>query len=105
MLVPEQPLVLREQLPLPRPYLAPRTSTEQRLAEIWQDILSMDRIGMEDRYDDLGGDSFFATTIFHSIQERFGVSLPVATLMEAPSIAELAARIDDLLPNAGPSRL
>lgn len=104
MLVPEQPLVLREQLPLPRPYFAPRTSTEQRLAEIWQDTLSMDRIGMEDRYDDLGGDSFLATTIFHSIQERFGVSLPVATLMEAPSIAELAARIDGLLPNVEPYR-
>jgi acyl carrier protein len=96
---PEQPLVRREQLPLPRPYLAPRTPTEQRLAEIWRTVLSMDRVGVNDRYYDLGGDSFLATTIFHMIEETFRVAAPMAILLDAPTIAELASKVDDLLSN------
>ena len=98
-MAPEQPLVLREQLPLPRAYLAPRTPVEQRLAEIWRAALSMDRIGVEDRYDDLGGDSFLAKTIFYAIEETFRVSMPMAVLVEAPTIAQRAPRIESLLPD------
>jgi acyl carrier protein len=94
---PEQAFVLREQLPLPRPYVPPRTPTEQRLAEIWRTALSMDRVGVEDRYHDLGGDSFLATAIFQMIEEEFRVAIPMATLVEAPTVGELAAKIDDHL--------
>jgi acyl carrier protein len=94
---PEQPLVLREQLPLPRPYVAPSTPTEQRLAEIWRTALSMDRVGVEDRYNDLGGDSFLATAIFNTIEQTFRVGIPMAVLAEAPTITALALRIDGLL--------
>jgi acyl carrier protein len=100
---PEQPLVRREQLPLPRPYVAPRTLTEQRLAEIWRSALSMDRVGMEDGYFDLGGDSFLAATIFRMIEERFRVVLPMAILVDAPTIAALAPKIDGLVSD-GPNR-
>lgn len=100
---PEQPLVLREQLPLPRPYVAPRTPTEQRLAEIWRTVLTMDFVGVEDRYHDLGGDSFLATMIFGMIEETFQVTIPMAILVDAPTIAELAPKIDYLL-REGPNR-
>jgi acyl carrier protein len=91
---PEQPLVQRELLPLPCPYIAPRTATERRLAEIWRAALSMDCVGADDAYNDLGGDSFLAAIIFKQISEKFGVTLPMATLVEAPTVAKLAAKID-----------
>ena len=95
-LPPEQPLVLREQLPLPRPYVAPQTPVERRLAEIWCSVLSMDCVGVDDRYHDLGGDSFFAVTILHRIEETFRVTLPLGVFAEAPTIAMLAQKIDSL---------
>lgn len=49
-------VVLRHQLFLPRPYVSPRTATEQKLSDIWCSVLSMDRVGIEDHYNDLGGD-------------------------------------------------
>ncbi len=87
-------LVRREQLPLPRPYIAPRTPTEQRLAEIWRTVLGMDRVGIEDDYGDLGGDSFQATVILGRIEESFGSGIPMAWLVTAPTIASLAEKLD-----------
>lgn len=91
-----QPLVLREQLPLPRPYVAPQTPAERRLAEIWCSVLSMDCVGVDDQYDHLGGDSFFAVTILHRIEETFRVTLPLGVFAGATTIAMLAKRIDSL---------
>ena len=99
---PEQPLVLREHLPLPRPYVAPRSPTEQELAEIWRTVLTMDFVGVEDCYHDLGGDSFLAMMIFGMIEDTFRVTLPMSILVDAPTIAELAPKIDYLL-RQGPS--
>lgn len=89
-------VVQRSQLPLPQPYLAPRTSTEQRLAEIWRSSLNMDLVGIDDDYFDLGGDSFMATVIFSMIESSFSVRIPVGTLVDASSIAKLAEKIDAL---------
>lgn len=96
---PDEPLVIRrEQLPLlTRPYVEPRTPTERSLAEIWRSVLSLDRVGIEDRYLDLGGDSLMAAVIFSQIEANLGVRLPMVTLDSAPTIAELAPRIDALL--------
>ncbi len=89
-------LVPRELLPLPGPYVAPRTATEQRLAEIWAAALGMDRVGVEDAYHDLGGDSFLATVIVAMIQEAFAIRTPKAVLVRTPTITRLAAEIDRL---------
>lgn len=94
---PQESLVPRDHLSLPRPYVAPRTPTEQRLAEIWRKTLSMDRVGIEDNYNDLGGDSFVATIIGRTIEEIFRVAIPMGILADAPTIADLARRIDGLL--------
>ena len=92
-------LIRREQLVLlTTPYVEPRTPTERSLAEIWCAFLSLDRVGVEDRYLDLGGDSLTAAFIFAQIEEKFEVRLAMATLEIAPTIAQLAPRIDSLLP-------
>lgn len=90
----EPMLVQREQLPLPRAYVAPRTPTESKLAAIWCEVLTMDRIGIEDAYTDLGGDSFLASLIFTLVKERFAISLPLSILVSSPTIAELATKLD-----------
>jgi len=66
------------------------------LAKIWTEAMGMDRVGVEDRYLDLGGDSLMAAVIFTQIEEKLGVRLPMATLDSAPTIADLASRIDAL---------
>jgi acyl carrier protein len=87
-----------------QPYIAPRTPTERRLTEIWRGVLGMDRVGVEDPYFDLGCDSFLATIIFQMIEETFQISIAISILAEAPSIAQLAPKIDALLENEKLSR-
>jgi acyl carrier protein len=82
-------------LRLAQAYAAPRTAIEQRLAEIWRAVLNMDCVGVNDDYTDLGGDSYSATVIFALIEEAFGVHLPVARLIGAPTIAALACEIGE----------
>ena len=94
-------LVLRELLLLPLPYVAPRTATEERLERIWRSVLRMDCVGVEDSYNDLGGDSFLAAVIFDLIEQEFGSRINIATLISAPTIAELARRIDHAARGSG----
>ncbi len=103
----EDPRILRRHLALPQAYAAPRTTTEQRLAEIWCAALNMDCVGVNDDYSHLGGNSYAATVIFALIEEAFGVHLPVARLIGAPTIAALAREISEVprsSSDASPSR-
>jgi len=85
----------REQLVLlTRPYVAPRTPTEMQLAGIWAAALCVDRIGMDDGYLELGGDSLTAAMIFNQIEANMGVRLPMVTLDVARTVAQLALKID-----------
>jgi len=94
---PDPTLVPRDLLPLPKPYSPPRNDTERRIEEIWRTTLSMDCVGIDDDYQDLGGDSLQAAAIFLGIQAEFGIDVPMATLAKAPTIAELALLIDQRL--------
>jgi thioesterase domain-containing protein/acyl carrier protein len=61
-----------------------------RLTEIWQPLLNNAAISEDQDYFDLGGDSSLAVQMFAQIERVFGVKLPLATLYEAPTIAQLA---------------
>jgi thioesterase domain-containing protein/acyl carrier protein len=71
-------------------YLAPSTGAERLLARIWSDLLGYQTIGVQDNFFDLGGNSLLGVRLFAAIRKRFSVSLPLATLFEAQTIAELA---------------
>jgi len=86
--------VLRRKL---GPYVAPRTSTEQKLAEIWCDVLGVDRVGITDSYEDLGVDSLLAASIFVEIEETFAISMVTTALLDAPTIEQVARKIDELV--------
>jgi acyl carrier protein len=78
------------------PYVAPRTPTERKLAELWRNVLGVDRVGVTDSYEDLGVDSLLAASIFIEIEETFALAIPTAALVDAPTIEQLARKIDEL---------
>ena len=78
------------------PYVAPRTATEAKLAEIWQQVLNIDRIGATDSFEDLGGSSLLAAAIFVEIEKVFGVTIKMIMLVAAPTIEELSVKVEEL---------
>src|SRR5690606_26518039 len=70
------------------------TDTERRLARLWMEALRLDRVSIRDSFFDLGGHSLLAARLFSKLHAEFGVTLPLAVLVEAPTIEALAARID-----------
>src|SRR5690606_16150239 len=79
----------------------PATPTEARIADIWRELLGVDAIGMHDSFFALGGHSLVATRLFARMSEAFGTSLPLRWIFEAPSVRELARRVDAQLAQNG----
>src|SRR5262249_42181694 len=79
----------------PGPFVAPRTPLERELAAIWADVLELDRVGVHDDFFALGGDSMLATLIASRVSDATGLAVTLNELFEAPTIAGLAALLDD----------
>jgi thioesterase domain-containing protein/acyl carrier protein len=77
------------------PAVAPRDTLERQLANVWEDVFGLSPIGVQDDFFDLGGDSFKAVRIVGRIEALTGKSLPLVTLLEAPTIEKLAALLKD----------
>ncbi len=90
----------RKQLPNPvdasinsaREYIAPRTEKETCLCHIWSRVLGLHRVGIYDRFFELGGDSIKAIQIVSHVQEE-GYNLTVKEIFRFPTIETLAARL------------
>ena len=74
--------------------ISPRTPSEEVVASIWMEVLRHDRIGVEDNFFEIGGHSLLATQIASRLREHFRIPVAVRTVFEAPTIAELARRLD-----------
>jgi FkbH-like protein len=79
---------------LSNPLERPASDTERRLVVLWQELLNMDDIGVEDDYFSLGGTSLLAARMFAEIAQRFGVKLRLTAILEAPTIRALARYIE-----------
>jgi amino acid adenylation domain-containing protein/FkbH-like protein len=75
-------------------YLAPRTTTELRLAEIWSALLHRPHIGVRDNFFALGGHSLLAAQVISRVRLAMNVDLPLRSIFERPTLDALAARID-----------
>jgi acyl carrier protein len=89
-------LVLRQNFPLLDAYVPPRTATERLLAKIWADALGMDEVGVADSYESLGVDSLLAATIFAEMERTFRFPIPMASIIDAPTVELLAVQVDKL---------
>jgi acyl carrier protein len=77
-------------------YITPATPVAEKLTEIWAVILSLDRVGINDNFFDLGGNSLLAARIVSRVNEALGVDLSVRSLFDAPTVAGLTAVIAGL---------
>jgi len=77
-------------------YVAPRNVDEEILAQLWTEILGVDRIGVNDNFFDLGGHSLLATQLVSRIRKKLDVEMPLRGVFEAPTIAGQAERIEAL---------
>ncbi|HEV2437634.1 MAG TPA: amino acid adenylation domain-containing protein [Verrucomicrobiae bacterium] len=71
-------------------FLAPRDEVEARLVVIWEEILGISRIGVEDHFFDLGGHSLLAVRLVARIENVFDRKIPVAAVFESPTVAQMA---------------
>ncbi|MGZ9270912.1 MAG: amino acid adenylation domain-containing protein, partial [Candidatus Binatia bacterium] len=78
-------------------FTAPRTAVEERLASIWSKVLKIDKVGVNDNFFHLGGHSLLATQVISRINDSFAINIRLRRLFETPTIAGLAASIDDNL--------
>ena len=76
-------------------YVAPRGELEQSIAAIWRPGLGVDKIGRDDDFFQMGGDSLLAVRMMHETEDLLGQRLPLVTLFEAPTVAKLAALLGD----------
>lgn len=84
---------LRPRANLQTAYVAPRTPVELVVANLWQQLLSLERVGIYDNYFELGGHSLIAVRLMAQIQRKFGQNLPLATLFQAPTVEKLASAL------------
>ncbi|MFE1843703.1 AMP-binding protein, partial [Streptomyces sp. NPDC059515] len=82
-------------------YRAPRTLDERLLADLFAEVLGVERVGLDDDFFDLGGHSLLATQLIARIRSDFDVQLPLRTLFETPVVEALAAEIAALVPSGG----
>ena len=82
-------------------YVAPRTETEERLAQVWAQVLGVERVGVRDNFFGLGGHSLLATQLISRVRDVFQVELPLRNAFESPTVAALAERVDVALRSTG----
>ncbi len=91
----------RTALPMPdlekdleKTFVAPRTPTEEMLAGIWAEVLHRDEVGIHHNFFELGGHSLLATQVMSRVHGVFQLDVPLHELFDAPTVAELAEKID-----------
>lgn len=78
-----------------KPFVLPRTQTEQVIAEIWREVLGLDRVSVYDSFFALGGHSLLAMQAVSRLRKALGVEIAVRALFENVTIAEFASLIDE----------
>ncbi|SFL93294.1 type I polyketide synthase [Methylorubrum salsuginis] len=74
-------------------YEGPRNAVERTLAQMWGELLGVERIGIHDSFFEAGGHSLIAVRLFRMIRKTYAVDLPISALFEAPTIAQCAALV------------
>ena len=103
--------IVRNQLPQPAQehvldpsnWIAPRSTVEKKLADIWEEVLDIEvtetsrGVGVEDNFFAIGGQSLRATQVINRIKESLAVDVPLRSFFDLPTIAELAQEVERLI--------
>ena len=79
---------------LAMPAQPPKSATQRRLVALWEELLNVDGIGIDDNYFALGGTSLLTARLFAEIARRFGVKLRLTAILDAPTVRSLARYIE-----------
>jgi amino acid adenylation domain-containing protein len=90
------PLLSKDSIHSSSPAIAPTTQTEATLIDIWQELLRLKQVTVHDNFFELGGHSLLATQMTSRVRDAFGLELPLQTVFESPTIAQLAPILDTL---------
>ncbi|MCJ1678238.1 amino acid adenylation domain-containing protein [Streptomyces sp. APSN-46.1] len=77
-----------------RPVVPPRTKTESRICDLWKAAMKRDVVSVQDDFFECGGNSLIAVTLVNRINREFPCSLPLQVIFEAPTVEQLAERVD-----------
>jgi acyl carrier protein len=90
-------------LPLPNPelhrsvdYVAPDNPTQEAIAAIFGQVLKLEKVGINDNFFEIGGNSLQATQVISRLRESFALELPLRRLFEQPTVADLALAVTDI---------
>ena len=86
------------------PYAAPQTAVQRTLAEVWADRLGLDRVGLDDNFFDLGGNSLLSIQCIAQLEER-GLRLPIVKHYQHPTVRACAAFLERTVDTFEPSEL
>ncbi|GAA6621098.1 amino acid adenylation domain-containing protein [Scytonema sp. NUACC26] len=76
-------------------YVAPRTPQEEILARVWAEVLDLERVGVDDNFFSLGGDSLKTIVLLNRLQKELGKTCQMLDLFNAPTIAKLAVSLSE----------
>jgi acyl carrier protein len=88
---------VHKRLALGTELVAPRNELETTVANVWRELLGIDEVGVHDNFFELGGHSLFAARVLSRLKDTFGVALPLESIFDKPTVAELAEQIQALL--------
>jgi amino acid adenylation domain-containing protein len=97
--------IARKELPAPdgtnlnlqQNYVPPRNPMEQQIADVWAQVLNLEKVGIHDNFFELGGHSLLATQIIARLRKSFAVELSLRTFFEVPTIGDLGERVTTLI--------
>jgi amino acid adenylation domain-containing protein len=76
-------------------FVAPRNPVEAILANIWAEVLKLEKVGIRDNFFNLGGHSLLATQVISRMRNAFSIEVPLRQVFDAPTIAEMATIITE----------
>ena len=79
---------------LQTPYVAPRNEYEEKVAEMWQQVLGIEQVGIFDDFFELGGHSLLITQLLNKIHKVYPIEIAMRSLFEQPTVAGIAALIE-----------
>ncbi|TDC63758.1 SDR family NAD(P)-dependent oxidoreductase [Micromonospora sp. KC207] len=93
---PAAEVVARPRHPRPElttPFVPPATQLQRRLAQIWSNVLGIERIGLDDVFFELGGHSLLATQLSGQVQQELGIAVSVMSVLHHPTLRQYAAEL------------